>query len=225
MKGKLIVIEGGDGSGKTTQAKLLTASLQNQKIPVKYVDFPQYQTFYGQIVARFLRGEFGNIKEVSSYLASLPYALDRLSVKAEMEEFLEKGGYIITNRYVASNMAHQGAKISDQKEKDEYLSWVEKLEYEVNKVPKEDIVVYLYVPWQKAVELTKKKGGPHLTKSVVDIHEEDLSYRQEVEKMYLYLTKKYPHWVMIDSMAESNILPPAVIHQKIITFLKEKGIV
>ncbi len=120
-KGKLIVIDGGDGSGKTTQANLLVDYLKKRGFKVKYYDFPRYySSFHGKLVGRFLAGEFGSLDSVSPYLASLAYALDRASVKEEMEEWLAKGGIIICNRYVTSSMAHQSARLPEKERKKIY---------------------------------------------------------------------------------------------------------
>lgn len=225
-KGKLIVIDGGDGSGKTTQAQLLVEYLKKQKIPVKYMDFPQYyHSFHGKIVAKFLRGEFGKMEEVSPYLISLAYALDRASVKNEMYDFLERGGYIIANRYTTSNMAHQGAKFEVEKERKDFLKWLYELEYKVHKLPKENLVVYLYVPWQAGLELTSKKSTRNYLKGQTqDIAEKDLKHRVNSEKMYLDLAKKYKHWHKIDCVIEGNILPIDTIHHKIISLLQTQKI-
>lgn len=223
-KGKLIVIDGGDGSGKTTQAQLLIDYFKKKKIPAKYVDFPQYySSFHGKTVAKFLRGEFGSIDQVSPYLASLAYALDRASVKKEMEDFLKKGGIIIANRYTTSNMAHQAAKFKDKNHQEDFLKWVYDLEYKVNKIPKENLVIYLYVPWRTGLSLTQNKPVRHYLKGQTqDIHEKDLHYRQAVEKMYLELSQRYKHWVQIDCVENGAILPPQAIHQKILSVLKQK---
>ena len=226
-QGKLIVIDGGDGSGKTTQANLLVQFLKKQKITVKYLDFPRYYTsFHGRTVAKFLRGEFGKIDEVSPYLASLAYALDRAAVKKEMEQSLERGDFIIANRYATSNMAHQGAKFQNNNEWEKYLKWVYELEYKVHKIPKEDLVIYLYVPWQIGLYLTKNKPIRHyLEGENADIHEKDLFYRQKVEKMYLYLTKKFKHWVKIDCVERGRLLTPDNIHKKVIEVLLASKII
>lgn len=226
-KGHLIVIDGGDGSGKGTQAKLLVDYLKKQRIPVKYFDFPQYySSFHGKTVAQFLRGEFGSIDQVSPYLASLAYALDRASVKREMEEFLQKGGYIVANRYATSNMAHQGAKFLNKKDREAYLKWDYDLEYKVHKIPKEDIVIYLYVPWQTAQKLTAKKTSrTYLQGKAKDIHEKDDSHIQKAEEMYIELSKRYKHWVLLDCVKNNSIDSIANIHKKILEILYEKKII
>ncbi len=222
-KGKLIVIDGGDGSGKTTQAKLLLKYLKKKKIPTKYVDFPQYYlSFHGKTIAKFLRGEFGSIDQVSPYLASLAYALDRASVKQEMEEFLEKGGFIIANRYASSNIAHQGSKFSNKKERKEFVKWIYELEYKVHKIPKEDLVIYLYIPWKKTIKLIEKKPDrKYLKGQKKDIHEKDDNYLKKTEEMYLSLTKTNKHWKKINSIGKNHkLLSKQEIHQKILTTIK-----
>ncbi len=219
-KGKLIVIDGGDGSGKATQAKLLIEYLKKKKFKVKYMDFPQYySSFHGKTVAMFLRGEFGELNNVSPYLASLAYASDRASVKEEMEEFLESGGIIIANRYATSNMAHQAAKIKDDAKRKEFLNWVYDLEYKIHKIPKEDAVVYLYVPWKVGYELTKGKDDrKYLKGNKQDIQESDTNHRQDAEHMYLHLAQE-KNWIKIDCVKNDVLLPIETIHSQILSHL------
>jgi dTMP kinase len=225
QKGKLIVIEGGDGSGKGTQAQLLISFLKKKKIPVKYFDFPQYyQTFHGQTVARYLRGEFGTLDNISPYLASLAYALDRLSAKEQMEDFLKKGGVIIANRYTPSNMAYQGARFSNEKEREKFFQWLYELEYKINKIPKENLVIYLYVLWEIGVELTAKKEERQYLLGKEDIHEKNIDFRKKVEQMYLHLSKTKKNWVVLNCVENGKILPKEAIHQKIIQILVDKKI-
>lgn len=226
-KGKLIVIDGGDGSGKTVQSKMLIDYLKNNKYDVKYFDFPQYyKTFHGRTVAKFLQGEFGNIDEVSPYLASLAYALDRASVKDEMDYFLKKGGIIVCNRYATSSLAHQGAKFKDKKKRDEFLKWLYDLEYKIHKIPKENVVIYLYVPWKIGLELSNKKGLRDYLEGKKDIAESDINHRIASEKMYLELAEKNKNWVKIDCLDENNqLMKPELIHRKIVEVLKNKKII
>lgn len=224
-KGKLIVIDGGDGSGKQTQAMLLLDKLRKKEIAVKYFDFPRYYTsFHGKMVGRFLRGEFGKLDDVSPYLASLSYALDRVSVKEEIEDWLLREGVVLCNRYVSSNVAHQGAKLS-KKERKDFLDWIDELEYRVHKMPRPDLIIYLYVPWKIGVELTQKKIGKRRYVKGADIQEADVKHRQESEKMYLWLAKNKRKWVKIDCTENNKILPKNIIHKKILKILKKRKII
>ncbi len=226
-RGKLIVIDGGNGSGKTTQAKLLVDYLIKTKKNCRYYDFPQYYTsFHGKTVAKFLKGDFGEVDKVSPYLSSLAFALDRVTVKNEMEDFLNKGGYIISNRYVTSSMAHQGAKFFNQKDRKEFLKWLFDLEYKIHKMPKENLVIYLYVPWQIGMKLSEKKSPyQKYLNGKQDIEEKDIRNRIESEKLYLEFAKKYRHWIKIDCVINNDILTPKTIHQKIIKILKKKKMI
>ncbi len=221
-KGKLIVIDGGDGSGKTTQSELLSVYFLNKGIKVKSFDFPRYySSFHGKVVGRFLAGEFGGVNEVSPYLASLAYALDRAAAKKEMDDWLGHGGTIVSNRYATSNMAHQGARLPEEKRK-EFLDWIDELEYKVHKIPREDIVIYLHVPWRIGMELTKKKGLRAYLGGKKDILETDENHRAESEVMYLSLAKKRKNWVVIECVIDGVILTKEMIHEKVLDVLRNK---
>ncbi len=219
LRGKLIVIDGTDGSGKATQAKLLVNYLKKKDCRVKYIDFPRYySSFHGGMVGRYLKGEFGGLSEVNPYLASLTYALDRLTAKEELEDWLRAGNIVVANRYTSSNMAHQTGRIKKSKRK-EFLNWLLDMEYKVHKLPKEDIVIFLHLParvGQKLVDKKEKRG--YISKR--DLHEASLGHLKKAENMYLELTEKFKHWVKIDCLDnKGNILPPNKIHRKIIAVL------
>lgn len=221
--GKLIVIDGGDGSGKTTQSELLMQYFKDHGTNAKGFDFPRYySSFHGKFAGRFLAGEFGS--DVSPYLASLAYALDRASAKEEMDHFLSHGGVIVSNRYATSNMAHQGARLPENK-REEFLEWIDELEYKVHKIPREDIVIYLHVPWEIGMELTKKKGERAYLGDRKDILEADLHHRQESEAMYLSLAKKRKNWVLVECVENGVILSKEAIHQKVIDILRQKNLI
>lgn len=223
-KGKLIVIDGADGSGKSTQAHLLVEFLQKKAVPVRYIHFPRYyNSFHGKTVAKFLRGEFGSIDEVSPYLASLAYALDRASMKEEMDEYLALGGIIVTDRYATSNMAHQGAKFTDIKSQDEYLKWEYELEYKVHKLPKEDLVVYLSIPPEVKAKLTANRRPQKYLLGKKDIHEEDKDYQKRTQALYLKLAKEN-NWIVVECTKENSLLPPEEIHKLIVKKLSEAKI-
>lgn len=214
-KGKLIVIEGGDGSGKTTQTKLLVDYLKHKGQKVKLIEFPRYYTsFHGDIVARFQRGEFGTIDNVSPYLISLAYALDRLSMRDEINDFLKKGYYLIANRYVTSSIAHQAAKVTDS-EKEKFINWLDELEYRVHKMPREDLVIYLHVPWKIGQELSCGKTDKAYLNGARDISEEDKKHMEESEKMYLYLLNHKKNWMKIECFEKGKMREKEEIQREI----------
>jgi len=223
-EGKLIVFEGGDGSGKTTQTQLLLKYCEERNIPHAYLDFPNYSSFFGKLVAKFLRGELGNLNQISPYLASLPFSLDRASASKTLQKYLDEGRIVIVNRYVSSNMAHQGSKFENEGDRNEFLKWVDELEFEVNKIPREDLVLYLHVPWQVAIELSKQKSNRHYLNGKKDIQEADLNHRQKTENLYKSLTSTNSHWETISCVENGTILPKEIIHKKITDVLKKRGI-
>ena len=223
----MLVIDGGDGSGKATQAALLSKVLNARKISHRMYDFPRYYTsFHGSIVGRMLKGEFGTFDSISPYLSSLAYALDRASVREEMTDFLKQGGIIISNRYATSSMAHQSAKFSKKKDQDIFLDWIYDLEYKKHKTPKEDIVIYLYVPWKFGLALDKTKANRrYLSGKTLDLAEKNIEHRRASEKMYLTLCKKYKHWIKINCIVDNALRSREDIHQELVSALQKRYII
>lgn len=222
-RGEFIVIDGGDGSGKATQAKLLLKYLQKRKIKVKYYDFPQYDKFFGQIVGRFLAGDFGRLHEVSPYLAALPFALDRHSMSHKMKSWLESGGWIVCNRFTSSSLAHQSSRIKNKKERIKFMNWIKDLENKNLGIPSPDTVIYLQVPPKVARVLTAKKGERIYTKNKLDIAEKDLSHQTDAADMYTYLAHSHKSWKVIKCTDHKRgILPIASIHEKVVQSLGTK---
>lgn len=217
-RGKFIVIEGADGSGKTTQSKFLASYFSKNKIPNSYVSFPRYESsMWAAMVRRYLLGDFGKLEDVDPYFGSMLYAGDRASAKDEINKWLDSGRAVIANRYSWSNAAHMGAKFKNLKDRKKYLDWLEKLEYGENNIPKEDIVVFLYVP----ISVTKKlMGGRNL-----DIHEKDLVYQEKVLEVYEQLADSKKNWIKIDCTQNGKILSQQVIHTKILEALKAKNLI
>lgn len=214
-RGKLIVIDGGDGSGKNTQAKLLTKRLKQKGIEVGLYSFPRYQkSFFGELVARYLRGEFGKLDQIPPYLAALAYADDRAQVREEIEQYLSRGAIVICDRYTTSSMAHLSANLSPAKRK-EFINWIDELEYRQHKMPRPDKVIYLYLPWQQAERLIKKGAKTRRYSKKADIHEKSNRHRIEAEKIYLKFVKKHQNWEKIDCLENNKLLPIATIEEKI----------
>lgn len=224
-RGKLIIIEGSDASGKTTQLELLSDYLAKSKIAFSTFDFPQYhKTFFGSFVGRFLNGEFGHFSRINPYLAMFPYAGDRWQAKEKIYLMLNSKKIVLCNRYVPS-ISYQLAKVKP-KDKDKFIKWCETLEYQVFGVPKEDLVIFLYVPLdlsQKLMEKRTKKS--YMNGKPKDQYEKNVNYLKKVEASYLYLINKKKHWVKIDCVINGKLLPPEEIQLKIIKVLKDKKII
>lgn len=226
-RGKLIVIDGTDGSGKETQSKLLVEYLRKKGKKVKYIDFPRYySSFHGEMVGRYLKGEFGGLREVNPYLASLFYALDRFTAKEQIEHWLKQGNIIVANRYTSSNMAFQTVRVA-KSERSSFLNWLIEMEYKVHKIPKEDLVVFLHVPAEIGQKLVgKKRETGYRGAKKRDIHEANLKLLKKAEKMYLYLTKKFKYWERINCISkEGKLHSIEKIHMEIVKVLGKKEII
>jgi len=205
--GKLIVIEGIDGSGKLTQLHLLLDYLDRNKIKHSSFDFPQYKkTFFGDFAGRFLKGEFGHFSRINPYLASFPYAADRWQVKEKLWQAIDQDQFVICNRYTPSSI-YQAVKVKPI-ERQKFLDWVETLEYEVFGIPRPNLVIFLYVPLTFAQTLIAKK-----TK---DQYEKNFSYLKKVENMYLDTVKINKNWIKIDCMENNKIISPEIIHRRVL---------
>lgn len=221
-KGKFIIIEGTDGSGKGTQVALLADSLKKQKVPVEVADFPQYDNFSSGFVAKYLRGEYGTANEVGPYRASVFYALDRYDKSFEIKKWLAEGKVIISNRYVSANMGHQTGKIEGKKKRDDFLNWLSDFEYKMFGIPKPDITILLYMPPEVGQKLVDQKAKRDYTKGKKrDIHEADIEHLKKASEAYLYVAKKYG-WKVIDCLEKGELQTREAIHKKISDFVSKK---
>ena len=221
MKGKLVVIEGNDSSGKKTQSELLIKRLKKEGYKTAYFDFPNYNSKTGKKIAAYLRREFGNLDEVSPYFAASLYAEDRAASRDKIAKQLKQNKVVVINRYVLSNKAHQSVKIKDKKERENFFKWVNELEYKKNKLPEEDILVYLYVPVKIIVEWNKKRKKREYLKGKEDIHETNVIYLKKVEKQYLELVEKNKKYIKISCVEKNRALSVKDIHKKIWDIVKK----
>ncbi len=229
MRGKLVVIEGSDGSGKATQLGLLKNFLESEHKPAHTIDFPRYaDSFYGEMAAQFLRGDFGDLRSVNPYLISVIYALDRAQAKKEMDTWLADGKIVIANRYAPSNMAHQAGRLPKDKRK-AFIDWNMELEYIVNKIPKEDIVIFLYVPYTISMQLMANKDRAersYIYGMKKDMVEKNEQYLKNAEEVYVWLSKQFPHWVTVHCVDENGKLRlRGDIHEEVKRILTEKKII
>jgi dTMP kinase len=170
MLGKLIVIEGADGAGKATQARMLVERLRNEGKQVETLEFPRYDhSFFGRYIREWLDEEYGSFVDLDPRLASILFAGDRYESRDIIVQWLEEGKHIILDRYVTANMLHQGAKITDVDKRGAFLLWLERLEYEVFKMPRPDMVTYLNVPAEmRHALLTTDERKPNLGHTETD---------------------------------------------------------
>lgn len=222
LKGKLIVIEGTDGSGKTEQTENLIERLKELRVEVRKFDFPQYGKPSAYYVERYLRGDYGGVEDVGPYKASAFYALDRFDASLEIDKCIEEGCLAVSNRYTASNMGHQGAKL-EGKERENLIKWVHDYEYNVLGIPKPDINFFLHVSAEISYELIgKKKEREYLQGKKRDIHEENFAHLKSAEESYLTALKLYPdEFVLIECVKNGELLPIQEISEIIWEKLKK----
>lgn len=192
--GSLVVIEGIDSSGKKTQAKQLVERFEDRGEKVKYVEFPSYgDSELGEVVSRFLRGEFGERSELPVEVISMFYAMDRYQFRNEYEEFLSEGGIIVANRYSQSNIAFQSAEYEGQ-EFEEIVGWLEKLE---SRLPQPDQVFIMDMDPEIAQGLMAEKDLRDYLKGMEkDINEEKIEFQRKVAENYLELAEMYD-WTVV----------------------------
>ncbi|SRR6056297_3057940 len=222
---RFLNIEGLDGSGKSTQIKLISEYLEKQKIKYQYLHFPRTDSpVYGELVAKFLRGELGDIKTVNPYLIALIYAGDRNDAKELIKEWMRNNYLVVIDRYVYSNIAFQCAKMKDEDEIEKLSKWIKYLEFEYHKIPKPDISLYLDVPFKFTEQkLNKKRKGDdrNYLQGKEDIHEKDLTFQKKVREIYLREIDKEKNFHRISCTdKEGNILAPGQIKEKIIKYIE-----
>lgn len=217
---KLLVLEGLDGAGKSTQINLIKDILVKKNIKYKFIHFPRTDSpVWGELISMFLRGDLGNIDNVNPYLVALIYAGDRNDAKKLLSEWIKEGYTIILDRYVYSNIAFQCAKIADLEKKQQLKEWIKKVEFEYNSLIVPDISLFLDVPF----EFTKKKLTEARTgsereylKGKEDIHEQNLSFQNLVRDEYLSLVKEDEKFVLINCSDDGvNMLSQEEIFNRI----------
>ena len=227
---KFIVIEGLDGSGKSTQLKKLRAFLENKKINYEYLHFPRTDSpVFGDLVARFLRGELGDINTVNPYLIALIYAGDRNDAKEMIKNWLAEKKLVIVDRYVYANIAFQCAKLNDSNEIEKLSDWIIDLEYNYFKIPKPDLSIFLNVPFEFTKKnLTEQRNGDdrNYLNGKEDIHEKDIDFQNKVRNIYLREVNKDKKLRIINCAAsDGEMSDPNDIFAKIINLLKTENII
>lgn len=220
-RGKLIAIEGIDGAGKRTQIELLSRALDARGVAHVRYSFPRYESSFGRLVARYLNGEFGKLEDVDAHLSALLFAGDRFEAKAGLEAALASGTTVLADRYIASNLAHQTARVSPQ-DRDAFLAWLKSLEYQIYGLPVEDLVIYLRLPATEAQRLVGLKTAREYTALQRDLQEANLKHLEQAALVYDRLATG-PNWVTVESTDGSGPLRnPEVIRGEVLAAVKSR---
>ena len=204
--GKLIVIDGTDGSGKTTQLNLLKNKLESEGYEVMVADFPQYNQKSAGLVENYLSGKYGQADEVTPYQASVFYAADRFDASFEIRNWLKNGKIVLANRYVSASMGHQGGKISNPLERKAFFNWLYELEFHLFNIPKPDLAIILHVEAEISQKMAKDRARTDWSGSQKDIHENNLNHLKNAEKVYLEIAQTYPEFKLINCTKNGAIL-------------------
>ncbi len=215
-----IVLEGLDGAGKSTQISKLRAMFSEQGVQTEYLHFPRFDSpIYGELIAKFLRGELGTLEQVNPYLVSLIYAGDRANAADMIRGWLSEGKAVILDRYVYSNVGYQCAKIEDSQERDTLRDWIIDLEYNFNNIPRPELSIFLNVPFEfTAASLTKQREGDDrdYLKGKADIHEASLTLQQRVREVYLSIAPLDETLKIVDCAdSEGGMATPDTIFERI----------
>ena len=216
----LIVLEGLDGAGKSTQVKMLKEYLAGVRPPLEYIHFPRYDApVYGALISRFLKGEFGALDAVHPQLVALLFAEDRHGAAPLIRSALERGATVLLDRYVCSNIAYQCAKCSDPEEAQALRRWILETEYGPFGLPKPDLNIFLDVPLgfvEHSLHTARAGADRAYLSGSQDIHEADISFQKRVRALYLEQASLDPSLVVVDcSDPEGRMLPPEAIFAKI----------
>jgi dTMP kinase len=227
---KLFVIEGVDGAGKSTQIKMLRNFFTEKGFKCEYLHFPRTDDpYFGGLIARFLRGEFGTLNEVDPYLVAMLYAGDRKDASDIIRNWLKEGKIVLLDRYTYSNIAYQCAKIQDVAAQIELMKWILSLEFSHFAIPKPDLNIFLDVPF----EFTEKKLLNNRTgedrsylNGTRDIHEESLIFQKNVRDIYFRVAQNDDRLALIDcSTKYGKMLTPPEIFSLIVKILKARNFI
>lgn len=206
-KGKLIVIDGTDGSGKATQTQLLIERMRRENYPTETMAFPQYGKKSAGPVELYLSGAYGPPTELDPRIASVFYAIDRFDASHQIREWLDLDKHVVMDRYVSANMGHQGSKMADPAERCEFFAWNEDLEHGMFNIPKPHIHLILHVPAEVSIRLIEERGKKK------DGHEADPEHIRAAERTYLELAESRLDYCQIECVYGGELMSPEEIHE------------
>jgi len=227
---KLLVIEGVDGAGKSTQIKLLKDFFSKKGYKCEYLHFPRTDTpYFGELITRFLRGEFGSLNEVDPYLIAMLYAGDRKDASAMINNWLSEGKIVLLDRYVYSNIAYQCGKLNEIPAQHQLMNWILSLEFTHFAIPKPDLNVFLDVPLvftERNLANARTGDDRHYLNGTKDIHEESMLFQKKVRDIYLRISESEDRLAAVDcSNKNGEMLTPSEIFDLIIKLFKERKLI
>ncbi len=227
---KLFVIEGVDGSGKSTQLKLLKEFMTQKGYKCEYLHFPRTDApYFGELIARFLRGEFGSLKDVDPYLVAMLYAGDRKDASTRIRSWLSDNKMVLLDRYTYSNIAYQCAKLEDIQSQDKLMKWILALEFEHFAIPKPDLNIFLDVPFSfTEMKLSSSRSGNErdYLKGNPDIHEESLNFQKKVRDVYLRVARSEERLVVVNCCDEKGRMnSPEIISKLILGIIRDRKLI
>lgn len=224
-KGKLIVIDGSDGSGKATQTKLLVMELKKQGQKVRTMDFPRYENnFFGEFIGECLTGEYGDFLTLDPHITSVLYAVDRFESSEKLKKWLDEDCMVILDRYVSANQIHQGGKIFDSGKRKKFLQWLDKMEYGTFKLPRPNKVIYLDVPIATSIGLLKKaqQKKQYQKDGKKDLVEQSMEYLENARRSALWLSRENKNWTRVECVKNEQLRSIEDIHSEIISIVNIK---
>ena len=227
---RLFVIEGVDGAGKSTQLKLLRDFFTGKGYDCEYMHFQRTDApYFGEMIARFLRGEFGTLNDVDPYLVALLYAGDRKDASNIINRWLKEGKIVLLDRYTYSNIAYQCAKLQDQSAQDELMEWILTLEFSHFGIPQPDLNVFLDVPYafiEKKLSDERTGEDRSYLNGTRDIHEESLAFQKNVRSIYMKVAKKDNRLAVVNcSNNNGSMLSPQEIFNLITGLFNDRNLI
>ena len=218
--GSLIVLEGIDGSGKSMQTALLVKHLRKEGYKTTALDFPQYRRKSAGLVEEYLAGKYGLAENVNPYAASIFYAVDRYDMSFKIRSWLGKGTVVVVDRYVGSNVGHQGGKVKSEQALAKFILWLYELEYDIFQIPKPDRTFFLDISPKIARKLCDDPERRKRKKK--DIHERDIKHFLNTDKAYRHAIRMFPKdFTPIECVSRGQLLSPREIHEKIWEYVKK----
>jgi len=219
-KGKLIVIEGGDGAGKATQTDLLVHRLVQDGVTTGTLDFPRFKTnTFGALIRECLDGKRGDYMHLDARVAATLFAADRFESKHILDEWLDEGRMVIMDRYTSANMIHQGSRLDSAEERQEFFNWLEHIEYNVFKLPKPDLVIYLRMPTIERLKLLEHAARQR--ENVIDVAESNPTHQETTAMIADELAESRPDWRVLECMRDGQLRSREDIHEELYTIVKD----